>query len=99
MVGSYLRDMSILCGGPRESLYRSSVHRLGSRWWICPYVVIDEKFAYSIPQTFSDKEAAPLLCVGIIGYRALRRSQLPPGGRQESTVSRFSSSHRTDRDG
>lgn len=46
-----------------------------------PYVVIDEKFAYSIPQNFSDEEAAPLLCAGIIGYRALRRSQLPPGGR------------------
>lgn len=46
-----------------------------------PYVVVDEMFAYPIPQTFSDEEAAPLLCAGIIGYRALRRSQLPPGGR------------------
>jgi propanol-preferring alcohol dehydrogenase len=46
-----------------------------------PYVVVDEKFAYPIPETFSDEEAAPLLCAGIIGYRALRRSQLPPGGR------------------
>jgi alcohol dehydrogenase, propanol-preferring len=45
------------------------------------YVVVDEGFAYAIPSTFSDREAAPLLCAGIIGYRALRRSQLPPGGR------------------
>jgi propanol-preferring alcohol dehydrogenase len=30
---------------------------------------------------FSDQQAAPLLCAGIIGYRSLRRAQLPPGGR------------------
>lgn len=45
------------------------------------YAVVDEGFAYPIPESFSDEEAAPLLCAGIIGYRALRRSQLPPGGR------------------
>ncbi len=45
------------------------------------YVVVDEDFAYSIPDGFSDAEAAPLLCAGIIGYRALRRTQCPPGGR------------------
>jgi alcohol dehydrogenase, propanol-preferring len=45
------------------------------------YAVIDEGFAYAIPEAFSDEEAAPLLCAGIIGYRALRRSQLPSGGR------------------
>jgi len=45
------------------------------------YVVVDERYAYSIPTEFSDDEAAPLLCAGIIGYRALRQSNLPPGGR------------------
>ena len=45
------------------------------------YVVVDEDFAYAIPEAFSDEQAAPLLCAGIIGYRALRRSQLPEGGR------------------
>ncbi len=30
---------------------------------------------------FSDRDAAPLLCAGIIGYRSLRRAALPPGGR------------------
>ena len=39
------------------------------------------EFAYAIPDTFSDTEAAPLLCAGIIGYRALRRSGVCPGGR------------------
>jgi propanol-preferring alcohol dehydrogenase len=45
------------------------------------YVVVEEGFAYPIPENFSDKDAAPLLCAGIIGYRALRRSRLPPAGR------------------
>src|SRR3954469_8855868 len=43
--------------------------------------VVDEAYAYSLPATFNDDEAAPLLCAGIIGYRALRQSRLPPGGR------------------
>ncbi|HET6809855.1 MAG TPA: zinc-dependent alcohol dehydrogenase family protein [Acidimicrobiales bacterium] len=45
------------------------------------YTVVDERFAYRLPPAFSDETAAPLLCAGIIGYRALRRSALPPGGR------------------
>jgi alcohol dehydrogenase, propanol-preferring len=45
------------------------------------YVTVNESFAYSIPDVFSDIEAAPLLCAGIIGFRALRRADLPPGGR------------------
>lgn len=45
------------------------------------YVVVDDEFAYAIPPSFDDLHAAPLLCAGIIGYRALLRSQLPPGGR------------------
>jgi alcohol dehydrogenase, propanol-preferring len=45
------------------------------------YAVVAESFAYAIPDAFDDAEAAPLLCAGIIGYRALRRSQVPPGGR------------------
>lgn len=43
--------------------------------------VVDERYAYRIPAQFSDVEAAPLLCAGIIGYRALRRAALPRGGR------------------
>ena len=40
-----------------------------------------EAFAYPIPEVFGDVEAAPLLCAGVIGYRALRRSSIAPGGR------------------
>ncbi len=45
------------------------------------YITIPEKFAYPIPSIFSDEEAAPLLCAGIIGYRALRLSEIKPGQR------------------
>ena len=43
--------------------------------------VVDERYAYSLPDEYDDDKAAPLLCAGIIGYRALRRSGLPDGGR------------------
>ncbi len=45
------------------------------------FAVVDERYAYAIPSGLSDVEAAPLLCAGIIGFRALRRAALPPGGR------------------
>jgi propanol-preferring alcohol dehydrogenase len=45
------------------------------------YVVADEAYAYRLPASFDDEHVAPLLCAGIIGYRALRRALLPPGGR------------------
>ena len=37
-------------------------------------------YAYRLPEGLASVHAAPLLCAGIIGYRALVRSQLPPGG-------------------
>jgi propanol-preferring alcohol dehydrogenase len=45
------------------------------------HAVVDEQFAYRIPEVFTDERAAPLLCAGIIGFRALRRADLPPAGR------------------
>ena len=45
------------------------------------YAVVDEAYAYRLPDVFDDVHAAPLLCAGIIGYRALRRARLPEGGR------------------
>ena len=45
------------------------------------YAVVPETFAYPIPSVFGDEEAAPLLCAGIIGYRALRLSGIRPGQR------------------
>jgi len=45
------------------------------------YVLVEEDYAYALPDRFDDVEAAPLLCAGIIGYRALRRADVPEGGR------------------
>ena len=45
------------------------------------YLVAPEQFVYAIPPVFIDVEAAPLLCGGIIGYRALRLSSIRPGQR------------------
>jgi propanol-preferring alcohol dehydrogenase len=45
------------------------------------HAVVDEGYAYGLPDSFTDEEAAPLLCAGIIGFRALRRAALPRGGR------------------
>lgn len=44
------------------------------------YMVVGEAFAYALPDRFGDAEAAPLLCAGIVGYRALRLSGIEPGG-------------------
>ena len=45
------------------------------------YAVVDERFAYRLPAGSATTSVAPLLCAGIIGFRALRRAALPPGGR------------------
>ena len=38
-----------------------------------------EAFAYAIPAAIADEDAAPLLCAGIIGYRAIKRAEIRPG--------------------
>lgn len=43
--------------------------------------LVDEAFAYRLPEGIDDEQAAPLLCAGIIGYRSLRAADVPPGGR------------------
>jgi propanol-preferring alcohol dehydrogenase len=45
------------------------------------YMVVGEDFAYELPDAFSDTAAAPLLCAGVIGFRALRLSGIQPGQR------------------
>jgi alcohol dehydrogenase, propanol-preferring len=43
------------------------------------YTVVDEQFAYPIPAVFTDSQAAPLLCAGAIGYRAVKLTGLRDG--------------------
>jgi propanol-preferring alcohol dehydrogenase len=45
------------------------------------FMVVGEDFAYPLPERFSDSEAAPLLCAGVIGYRTLRLAELTDGER------------------
>src|SRR3990172_1525654 len=60
-----------------DSTYTGWTHDGGYAEYAC----VPEAFAYAIPPVFDDAEAAPLLCAGIIGYRALQRSRVPRGGR------------------
>ena len=45
------------------------------------FTLVDEDFAYPIPPQFTDENAAPLLCAGIIGYRSYLLSGSQPGER------------------
>jgi len=63
-----------LCAGARFTGY----HVDGG---YAEYAVVPAAFTYPIPPVFGDEEAAPLLCAGIIGYRALRLSRVRPGQR------------------
>jgi propanol-preferring alcohol dehydrogenase len=45
------------------------------------FIVIGQDFAYPIPERFSDSQAAPLLCAGVIGYRTLRLADITDGQR------------------
>ena len=70
------------CRAGRENLCRASQY---TGWdadgGFAEYAVVPEAFAYRLPEDVPATELAPLLCSGIIGYRALTRALLPPGGR------------------
>jgi propanol-preferring alcohol dehydrogenase len=68
------------CRGGRENLCGASRYTgWDAHGGYAEAAVVRESFAYPIPAAFSDAEAAPLLCAGIIGYRALRRARVEPG--------------------
>ncbi len=70
------------CRSGRENLCPNSIY---TGWDIhggyAEYLVAADAYVYELPKGFSDAELAPLLCAGIIGYRALKLADLPPGGR------------------
>jgi propanol-preferring alcohol dehydrogenase len=75
-------DMCEFCTSGRENLCaaaRFTGYQVDGGY--AEYAVVPSRFAYPIPPIFSDDEAAPLLCAGIIGYRALRLSGIKPGQR------------------
>lgn len=69
------------CRSGRENLCRSPRF---TGWDVdggyADYCLADEAFAYALDDSIEDEQAAPLLCAGIIGYRALLRAEVPPGG-------------------
>lgn len=70
------------CTGGQENLCPGSTYTgYDADGGYAEAAVVPEAFAYPIPGAFDDLHAAPLLCAGIIGYRALTRSRVPPGGR------------------
>jgi alcohol dehydrogenase, propanol-preferring len=70
------------CRAGQENLCRASRY---TGWdadgGYAEFAVVDERYAYRLPEALGDEQAAPLLCAGIIGYRALRCADVPPGGR------------------
>jgi propanol-preferring alcohol dehydrogenase len=69
------------CRRGRENLCPASTYT----GWDIPggyaeYLLAADAYVHRLPSGFTDPELAPLLCAGIIGYRALVRAQVPPGG-------------------
>ena len=62
-----------LCDDPRFTGYHIDGGYAG-------YTVADARYAFKLPEAYSDAEAAPLLCAGLIGYRSLKLAAAPPAG-------------------
>ncbi len=75
-------DTCRFCVRGRENLCPSSLY---TGWDVdggyAEYAVVPADYALRLPPGYSDSELAPLLCAGIIGYHALLRAEVPPGGR------------------
>ncbi len=70
------------CRSGRENLCRRAIFTGRDRdGGYAEVMAADSRWVYRLPQGFSAKESAPLLCAGIIGYRSLRLSEIRPGGR------------------
>jgi len=69
-----LRGLENLCDQARFT----GLHAPGG---YAQYTIVPAAFAYPLPSGFADLQAAPLLCAGVIGYRALRLSGSQPGER------------------
>jgi len=82
---AWLRETDGTCGfcrTGRENLCpRSRYTGWDADGGYADFTTVRADFAYRLPDGYSVRELAPLLCAGIIGYRALRRADLPPGGR------------------
>jgi propanol-preferring alcohol dehydrogenase len=82
---AWLRYTDGTCGYCRRGNENLCPHSRYTGWdadgGYAEYVTVPAAFAYRLPDGLADVELAPLLCAGIIGYRALRRASLPERGR------------------
>jgi len=82
---AWLRHTCGECSYCRKDAENLCPHSLYTGWdadgGYAEYTVVDARYAYRLPAGYDDQTLAPLLCAGIIGFRALRRSGLEPGGR------------------
>ncbi|GAA0815581.1 zinc-dependent alcohol dehydrogenase family protein [Spirilliplanes yamanashiensis] len=82
---AWLRETCGACAYCRRGAENLCPHSRYTGWdadgGYADLTTVGEEYAYRLPPGYSDAELAPLLCAGIIGYRALRRADLPPGGR------------------
>jgi propanol-preferring alcohol dehydrogenase len=62
-----------LCDNPRFTGYQIDGGYAG-------YAAADARYVFKLPDAYSDAEAAPLLCAGLIGYRSLKMAIAPPAG-------------------
>lgn len=70
------------CRAGRENLCpRSQYTGWDADGGFAEYAIVPQAFAYRLPDAYDDEHVAPLLCAGIIGYRALERARVPSGGR------------------
>jgi len=70
------------CGGAAENIsehFRATGRDVDGGY--APYMIARAGYAFAIPDVFSDAEAAPLLCAGAVGYRALRLTAVGNGQR------------------
>ena len=81
---AWLRRTCARCGYCRRGRENLCVSPRFTGWdddgGYAEHAVVDEDFAYRLPAEIDDVSVAPLLCAGIIGYRALKLAALPPGG-------------------
>jgi propanol-preferring alcohol dehydrogenase len=70
------------CKSGRENLCADAVFAgWSSDGGYAEQIAVRAGFALRVPASFTDVDAAPLLCGGIIGYRALKISGIQPDGR------------------
>src|SRR5580704_7830037 len=82
---AWLRHTDGTCGYCRRGNENLCPNSLYTGWdadgGYAEYTTVPAAFAYRLPTDVTEVELAPLMCAGIIGYRALRRASLPTRGR------------------